>query len=156
MKQMWSEEEIEKLSKETPKDITTLIDSAGNPRFVEGDGVGIEKEGVTISYCKWSLSGSHLMCVVAGTIADTTSLIVTDIIAQFNVPSYILNKIYPIFASVVELKSIPLYADNYTSQSMTVQYRKETTSLRVQPTGTTTLNANRAFRMQFDLLIDNE
>lgn len=149
---MWSEEEIQSFK----KDISNLVDSKGNPRFIEGDGTPISKEGATITYCKWSLSGTHLMFVCAGTIANTTEFVVTDVIAKFEIPSFILNKIYPIFASVVELKAIPLYADNYSSQNMTVQFRKETNDLRIQPTGTITLTSNRAFRMQFDLLIDSE
>ena len=131
-------------------------DVSARPLIVEGDGTPLEKDGVTISYCKWSLSGTHLMMVCAGSIANATEIVVTDIIAKFEVPKFILDKVYPIFGGVVELKAIPLYADNYSSQSMTVQFRKETSDLRIQPTGTTTLTANRSFRMQFDLLIDNE
>lgn len=136
--------------------ITQLVDSNGQPRFVEGDGVGITKEGITIFYCKWSISGTHLMCVVSGTIDNATELVVTDIIAKFEVPAFILNKVLPLFGHIVEIKGILLYADNYTSQNIGLQFRKEASDLRIQPTSTTTLTANRNFRIQFDLLIDSD
>ena len=52
--------------------ISTLTDSKGNPRFIEGEGTPMEMEGFTASYCKWSLSGTHLMIVLSGSFANAT------------------------------------------------------------------------------------
>ena len=152
MKHMWSEEEI--LSQK--KDISTLVDSKGNPRFIEGTGTGKTLSGLTISYCKWSLSGTHLMLVCAGTIKNTTTLTAGNI-ATFVLPEWILNKIYPVWSSqYIEKKDIKLIADNFTEQTTTGMLAKGTTSLMIYVSSAVTLTADRGFRIQFDLLIDSE
>lgn len=157
MKHMWSEEEIEKLSKETPKDMTTLVDSAGNPRFIEGDGVGLEQEGVTITYCKWSLSGTHLMFVVAGTVANSTVIANSANIAQYTLPNWIRNKIYPVWGTYyIETKDINFTATDWSKQTSGVTLTKLTNTINITKSSALTLTANRGFRIQFDLLIDNE
>lgn len=130
-------------------------DTSARPLLVEGDGVGIEQEGVTISYCKWSLSGTHLMMVVAGTVADTTVLSSNIHIADFNIPDYALSKVVPIFSTLVNRGTATFYADNYSTQTLTVNLIKST-NLNIQTGGSLTLSADRSFRIQFDLLIDNE
>ena len=137
--------------------ITTLTDSKGNPRFIEGDGIPkTNLPGLTISYCKWSLSGTHLMLVCAGTVVNET-VFTTGNIATFNLPNWILNKIYPVWAnSYIEKKSIALVADNFTEQSTTSVLVKSETSIAIYVSSAVTLTANRGFRVQFDLLIDNE
>ena len=52
-----------------------IVDSKGNKRFVEGPLTTTTISGVTYSYSKWSLCGTHLMIVLGGTIAANTSLI---------------------------------------------------------------------------------
>lgn len=156
MKQMWSKEELEKVAKNTPKDITTLVDSASNPRFVESDGEPKTLSGLTIPYCKWSLSGTHLMFVCAGSITDETTL-TTGTLATFTLPEWILNKIYPVWADqYIESKQIKLIANNFTEQTFTVVLVKGSTNITIYVSGAVTLTANRSFRVQFDLLIDNE
>lgn len=156
MKQMWSKEEIEKVSKATPKDISLLVDSAGNPRFIEGDGTPLEQEGVTNTYCKWSLSGTHLMLVYAGTIANTTTLENNVNLATFDVPSYIWDKIYPVWLTNIEAKSVDMYAQDWTKQTAFIKFAKSASKLTITMGTALTLTAERSFRVQFDLLIDAE
>lgn len=154
---MWSKEEIEKLSKETTKDITTLVDSAGNPRFVEGDGEGLEQEGVTITYCKWSLSGTHLMFVVAGSVANGTTLANGYSIARYTIPDYIKNKIYPVWSLYyIETKDVSFVGEDWSRQSSGFTLGKFPNTINIAKSSSLTLTADRAFRIQFDLLIDNE
>lgn len=155
MKQMWSKEEIDKEVKNTYKDISTLVDASGNPRFVEGDGVGLSQEGVTISYCKWSLSGTHLMLVCAGTIANTTVIAANSKLAKFTLPDYIKNKIYSVWQNNIEAKEIKLYADDWSNQTLQIKFQKITEGLQLE-TASLTLTADRSFRIQYDLLIDVE
>lgn len=155
MKQMWSKEEIDKEVKNTSKDISTLVDDSGKPRFVEGDGVGLSQEGVTISYCKWSLSGTHLMLVCAGTIADATTIAANAKLAEFNVPLYIMDKVVPIFSTLVNRQTFAFYADNYSTQTQVINLIKST-NINFQTGGSLTLTADRNFRIQYDLLIDVE
>ena len=137
--------------------IETLIDGAGNPRFIEGDGTPAEITGFTSTYCKWSLSGTHLMLVLAGTIADTTAIANGTTIATYSMPKFIKDKIYPVFSSVVEVKVVNLYAANWSSQNIQFKELKVTaTGDIIFETSSLTLTADRNFRVQFDLLIDND
>lgn len=137
-------------------DIASLVDSAGNPRFIEGDGTGKTLSGLTISYCKWSLSGTHLMVVCAGSITNGTTL-TTGNIATFTLPEWILNKIYPVWSNAyIEKKDIKFFADNFTEQTTTGILSKGSTSIAIYVSSALTLTANRAFRIQFDLLIDTD
>ena len=131
-------------------------DVSGRPLIAEGDGEGLQQTGVTISYCKWSLTGTHLMCVVAGTIANTTVLTNGTNLATFSVPSYIWDKIYPVWNENIEAKSVDMYASDWTKQSPFVAFKKGVAKLIIQNGTTTTFTADRNFRIQFDLLIDNE
>ena len=152
MKHMWSEEEIQAFK----KDISNLVDSKGNPRFVEGDGVGLTQEGVTILYCKWGLAGTHLMFVVAGSVANGTKILNSVNWATFNIPKFIKDKIYPVWANnYIERKLVVLFADNWTSQNATAVLAKGD-NISIQTSGDITLTADRSFRIQFDLLIDSE
>ena len=134
-----------------------IVDSAGNKRFIEGDGVVPTIEGLTVSYCKWSLSGSHLMLVVSGTIADGTTITQYNIPFSFNIPKWIYDKIYPVWGSNIEQKSMSLIASNWSTQSLNMYLSKVSDKLSVNTnTSSLTLSADRSFRLQFDLLIDTE
>ena len=110
MRRMYSEEQVKKmiqnaLSSGQMKDVKVfedIVDKDGHARFIEGDIdlAATTPEGVTKVYGKWSLSGSHLMIVLAGVIADGTT-IGGAIWAKVNMPSWIINKIYPIFSNKV-------------------------------------------------------
>lgn len=131
-------------------------DTSARPLIVEGDGVPIEQEGVTITYCKWSLSGTHLMIVLAGSFADTTVIANNKILASYAIPSYILDKVYPVWLTFMEAKQIDVYAQDWTKQQIFVKFAKESPNLTIVTGSTLTLTADRNFRIQFDLLIDNE
>lgn len=151
MKRMWSEEEIQSCK----KDISNLVDSKGNPRFVEGEGTPLTQEGFTATYCKWSLSGTHLMLVLAGSVASGTTIPALSIMASYNLPAWILDKIVPVTGSIVEYKSIAAYASDYSTQTVNSFFRKST-DVAIAINGAFTLTANRNFRIQYDLLIDSE
>lgn len=154
MKHMWSEEEIQAFK----KDISNLVDSKGNPRFVEGEGTPETIEGVTFSFNKWSLSGTHLMFVVAGTVANTTTISANTRIINFTIPKFIYDKLVPTFSNVLEIKNIAFYAVDFTTQGIGIQLRKSNIEglILMQSSGSLTLTTERNFRMQFDLLIDSE
>lgn len=158
MKQMWSKEEIEKLSKETAKDISTLVDSAGNPRFVEGNITPETITGLTFTYCKWSLSGTHLMIVLAGSCENVT-LTNNATFAEITLPEFIMDKIYPLTSQGrVSHATLNNYYDYSYRSSCILSLVKDTNILRVIGWGiggSSTLTAG-TFRIQFDLLIDSE
>lgn len=153
MKHMWSEEEIQSFK----KDISNLVDSKGNPRFVGGDLTTPTIAGVEFTYAKWSLSGTHLMIVLAGNIANGTKLSNNTIIATSSLEAWILSKIYPVFANdAIEVKSLSLYGNDWSSQSLPIGFKKFNDHIELVIASGLTLSANRGFRIQFDLLIDSE
>jgi len=149
MKHMYSEEEIASQK----KDIATLVDSKGNPRFIEGYGEATETTGLEITYNKWSLSGTHLMLVLAGSVTNGTTL--NGVMTTFKLPNFILEKIYPIANDFIEFKQIVMRASNLGSQNAEFISKKVSNGISIQ-ISSITLNSNKSFRVQFDLLIDTE
>lgn len=143
--------------KENGVNLIQLVDSKGNPRFVEGDGEGITQEGVTITYCKWSLSGTHLMCVLAGTVTAGTEIAGSSVLATFTFPNYILNKIYPTQGTLIYYFTISFVGTNYQITNIQSFCDKTGTAIRIKTNGAySTQTVDKSFRAQVDLLIDNE
>jgi hypothetical protein len=121
-------------------------------RFVEGDITMNTIEGVTQTYGKWSLSGTHLMVVIAGTML--TGYYKSGGLASIVLPSYIASKIHPLVGSVVEYKTIPAYDSNYSYQNLKITLYINGPRLSMSLGSAITNTADRSFRIQFDLLID--
>ena len=136
-----------------------IVDKDGHARFIDLEGTPATIEGMTISYCKASLSGSHLLFVCAGSIANGTTISNNDEIVRYQLPKWIYDKIYPVWDTYrVELKSVNLTASNWSTQEFKVVLNKSATEGRILITKVEnlTLSADRSFRIAFDLLIDNE
>ena len=130
-----------------------IVDLAGNKRFIEGTCKITEISGMTISYNKWSLSGSHLMIVIAGNV-ENTSVLSSRLATLDTLPKYVSDRIRPIYGSFVDRKNIFYYADDNSSQSVEMGFVKVGDVIAIQYNGSLTLTADRSFRLQFDLLID--
>lgn len=153
-----SEEEKKNLveSASSVKILENIQDKDGHNRFIEGDITMETIEGVTQTYGKWSLSGTHLMIVLAGNIADTTALSWGTKIANINVPEWVEDKLVPIFAAYyVDVKNTPLYGSDLGAQNVLSILRKQSDGLSILFSNITA-NSNRSFRIVFDFLIDNE
>lgn len=155
MRRMYSENQLENKVKSVQKDISTLVDADGHERFIEGDITIEEVTGITQTYGKWSLSGSHLLVVLCIAIANTTAFDST--IASLDIPVWIKDKIIPQFASVVEVKEVKAYnTSDATSQALTYVLRKDTSKNVTITISSFTASKDRVARLSFDLLIDNE
>ena len=153
MKHMWSEEEISSQK----KDIATLVDSKGNPRFVEGEGTPATLEGLNITFCKWSLSGTHLMFVIAGKITNGTILENGLRLADFTIPSFIFDKIAVVWGQFyIESKDVKAVSDTWDEQTLSTTFAKYTNSIVITKRGNLTLSSDKGFRVQYDLVIDSE
>lgn len=137
-----------------------IEDGSGHIRFVEGDGVPMVSAGFTASYCKWSLSGSHLMLVLSGSFTAGSEVPAATNFALYTLPEWIFDKIYPVFAlQRIEVKEVVLYNDDWSeeSNSPVLVLTKGSGGVigfaNVAPAFNVT--KDRAFRVQFDLLIDN-
>jgi hypothetical protein len=159
MRRMMTEKEIATVESLRKDGITSLKDAQGNPRFVEGDITMEAIEGITQTYGKWSLSGTHLMIVLEGTIANNTTLSGIPKFATISLPSYILNKVPILWGNAfVERKDIEMIANDWTYQLLSIGLSKRTNALEIfkSSNGSVTLTADRSFRIQFDLLIDDD
>ena len=136
--------------------LESIKDSDGHYRFIEGNGiVSTAQTGFTSTYAKWSLSGTHIMLVVAGAFADTTSIIDSPL-CKFDVPSWILDKVVPTYAAHIEDKSFEGANDAGSSaQTLYFGLTKASDGLYIIPNALTTMTDKRNVRIQFDLLIDN-
>ena len=134
--------------------LDSVVDKKGNQRFIEGDINVVEEEGVSYTYAKWSLSGTHLMVVLAGHVADATVLTGRKI-CTISLPDWVFNKITPVFGNNMEYTQLYLYADDTTTQNTAITFFKETNNLAMYR-ASLTLTKDRSFRILFDLLIDAE
>ena len=133
-----------------------IVDKDGHERFIEGD-VELYNpiEGMTITFGKWSLSGSHFMVVLAGSIVSGTSLSWTGSYAKcVDVPQWVLDKIYPLIDNYIAKNVVSAFNVDLSAQTIDVWLRK-TTDLFLSM-GSITTTKDRAFRISFDILIDND
>lgn len=143
---------------QNPK-MENIVDADGNKRFIEGEStLDNPPSGFTITYAKWSLSGTHLMIVIAGSIANGTTLPGGNTgLFECVLPKYVLDKIVPVWAgNMIEIKTINSRATDWSVQNFNGALGKTLTGLRVYTGDTTTFTADRNFRVQYDLLIDDQ
>lgn len=136
--------------------LADIVDSQGNKRFVEGDIEIEEISGVSQTYGKWSLSGTHLMIVVGVDIADTTAISSGSILCFINVPDWVKDKISTLVGTYVDRKEQVYFDSLLGKQTMNVSLRKDDIYGLYISLGQLTFSANRSGRIQFDLLIDAE
>ena len=150
---------IEKESAENGiKVFEDIKDKDGHARFIDGIGEPVSQEGIETTYCKWSLSGSHLLIVLAGNVANTTVVSYNTWLMKINnLPEWIKSKIINTFGNIVEQKTCTFYHTDGTTQSIAVGFSKTTSNIGIITTGSSvTLSKDRSFRIAFDLLIDND
>ena len=134
-----------------------IKDLNGNLRFIEGDLITEELTGVTFNYNKYSLSGTHLMFVLACSIVNTTVVADGTKFASVELPSYIANKIVALFGKNVSVITNTAYSASWGTQTFKFRLIKETDNLfEIRSVDPVTLNTDKNLRVQFDLLIDAE
>ena len=134
----------------------SIKDSAGHNRFIEGNVIHFtDVTGLTRTYAKWSLSGSHLMVVVAGTLANGTVIPSGYMLGRVDIPQWIKDKIYPTYGSTISAQKFIAYnADGSTTQETNLFFAKAS-QVEIYVSAMT-LTDDRFFRVAFDLLIDNQ
>ena len=160
MKRMWSKNELKNIADAqaaaVKKDIATLVDSQGHDRFIEGD-INIEEiEGITKTYGKWSLSGSHLLIVLALSIDDALTIASNTKLADVNIPQWIIDKLVPVISSVLEYGAFESYASDYSSQTFYARLGKGADKLTITKNGALTMTKAREVRITYDFLIDSD
>ena len=133
-----------------------IVDAQGHKRFFEGEGDTNVISGVTYPYNRYSLSGTHLMFVLAGNIANGTTLSQGQQFVVYYLPDWILNKIRGIQGGLLEYKNVTCVSEHYNVSTLKVYCDKISTGVIIVCDGTYTAQEDVAFRIQLDLLIDNE
>lgn len=135
-----------------------ITDSHGHKRFAEDNGNVSPITGLSNTFCKWALSGTHLLLVCAGNLANETVIGNGTVLCEFVLPKWIFDKIYPVWGGAyIEYKEIDLRANNWIGQTLGVAlYKGADNKVGFILPGGITLTDDRAFRVEFDLLIDNE
>lgn len=130
-----------------------LKDANGNNRFIEGNISTNEISGITYNYTKWSLSGSHFMIVIAGTIENGTN-ITSRQIASATLPAFIHSKISVGQNGFIDTKPFNMIASDNTTQQVRIDFDRNSGNIVSFWISDITLTAKRSFRFAFDLLID--
>ena len=161
MRRMYSENQllkaIEKESQENGiKVFEDIKDKDGHSRFIEIEGTPTTNTDYVITYCKASLCGTHLLLVVAGKVKNNTTISNVNL-ATYTLPQWIQDKIVGTFGKYIATQVVNAADENWSSsQTFSVYLSKEEDgSLRIVPYSTPTMTAERFWRCQFDLLIDN-
>lgn len=135
--------------------LETIKDKNGNLRFIEGNVAIPTISGLTFTYNKWSISGTHLMIVLAGEIEDATT-ISADELLNIDLPQWIKDKIFTTSGIIVYSQSATLMAmDLSTTQWLLYLQKPNDNTINIYNTEITTTK-KYYFRTQFDLLIDAE
>ena len=131
-----------------------IKDKDGHARFIEGDITIATLTGFTQTYGKWSLSGSHLLIVVAVEVASGTYT--SERLCEITLPTWIFDKIYPLYGTVVDYKPTTQFNGGIVG-TFNAYLGKDTGvgKLFIQ-SGSQTPTQNVAIRYSYDLLIDNE
>ena len=140
--------------------LENIKDSNGHNRFLVGNiTLGTSVDGMTISYAKWSLSGTHLLIVIAGSLASGKTIPDPTTLGVLNgVPSWIYDKI-----TVVAINNIVMYDDTpflslgeWYGTTSSFRLRKHEGTLLVDKNNSYTNDRSytQNFRISFDLLID--
>lgn len=137
--------------------IESIKDANGHNRFIEGDITIPAQTGLTQDYGKWALSGTHLLIVIAGTVNAGASASIS-LNTPIEPPSWVRSKIYPLGnGNNVAYSDIKIYnngTSTVTSEDATLI--KSGSDLYLYHANSIGDNDNSvSFRVQFDLLIDN-
>lgn len=132
-----------------------IVDAQGHKRFIEGD-INIEEIiGVTKTYGKWSLSGTHLLLVLCVNVLNETTITVPTYLSYITLPEWIFDKIVQLSNAFVDRKSFSMVASSWDSQPLDVVLQKSNNKLALSVRTAVTSTADRDCRIAFDLLIDN-
>ena len=146
----------EQASKNGIKVFEDIKDKDGHQRFIEGDIDVVEQTGVSYSYKKWSLSGTHLMLVICKRIENGTTT-AGGFNAEVTLPEWITEKIVPLTQSgLLENKRFTGWNDTSTANTdFSFSLYKDSGKLKLYNSAVTSAD-NYNIRIVFDLLIDNE
>ena len=126
MRRMITKNQLDNEIKVVKKPISSLVDANGNDRFVEGDITPVSMTGVTYSYKKWSLSGTHLMIVACGTITSGNKFVGGGDLFKVELPTWILAKVQPVMNALISYDTFLAVDSSYYSSQVSIYFDKKT------------------------------
>lgn len=145
--------------------MSNIVDSNGNKRFVERDinlSPVFSNLGVTKLYGKWSLSGTHLMIVIAINIPANITTPVNGVICDLKFPDYIKDKLKGLWGDILDVKDFTVrnanafYLNNVDLRSVFVRILDNGIIQISASAATITTEVQSTCRIQFDFLIDSD
>lgn len=142
----------------------TIEDSAGHKRFADGAGTvgtAIGDYLDNVSYCRWTLSGSHLMIVMAGKMKRNQTIPAYTNMAKYAIPSWIRSKIYNLYGNnndgIIGSVGINKFTDSLSDLGTSRGYVISSGELLIQTLESITVpdQDNVYFRVAYDLIIDD-
>ena len=143
-------------------DLANIEDANGNKRFIEGSIEVASQTGFTQDYGRWSLSGTHLLIVVAGTV-DAGAEAEISLNTSIELPSWVMAKIFPLGntnnVAYGEIRIVDNSTSERTSQDVILIRAYDSGAgkwiLQFYHSSKIGGTNSNSFRVQFDLLIDN-
>lgn len=130
-----------------------IVDSQGNKRFIEGDGVNGSYANVSYLYNKWSLSGTHLMLVTVFKVNSSQDFSANTTISTFKLPQFIIDKITNISTNIVLRRNCDVYVNEAITANIETKLIKNNDELKINVATYSLINSGDA-RIQVDLVID--
>ena len=140
------------------KAFENIVDKDGHKRFDKGEITLTDNvpEGITKTFGKWSLSGTHLLIVLCLECANGTVVNDNIILSNVSFPKWIWDKIVPIANTVIAFGTYTAYDTSFQTQSFNVRIAKTSTEgiIAMMKSGAVTLSSTKNVRITFDLYID--
>ena len=138
-----------------------IKDRNGHNRFIEGDITNKIDNDLTITYGKWSLSGTHLIIVLSGTFPAYTIFDNNRQLVYVTLPEWVGNKIGSIDGTVAFINANVARTNNaYVNELEVTAYIQKTSAstlrIAILPKTSVTPINETFIRFNFDLLIDND
>ena len=151
MKRMYSEEELLEVS-----NTENLVDSKGRNRFIGGNGVPENVDGMTVVSSKWVLNGTNLIFEILGGITKNISQMTK--ICSFNLPVWVVNKIEQVTSGMIDMKRYDVISSDGGIATTNILINKNSNNIDFTTTnGITTITGEQVFfRFTFNTIIDNE
>lgn len=134
--------------------LADIVDSQGNPRFINNHGIWASVPGMQGIKATWSLNGYNLMFEALGAFQQNVDLDTT--IVSFELPQWILNKINTSYGSIVDMIRFSIVGTKEGINNATLLIAK-TTDGRVAfntPQGVT-ITEPKIFRIRYNIIIDD-
>ena len=139
------------------KAFENIVDKDGHKRFIEETFTPQTISGVEFTYSKWSLSGTHLLIVLAGNVANGTTLAGSQYWAYLPLPNWIKSKIVAMVGQFVSRVQVYFYDSSLSTQDSYFNLLKTSDNqIIIYKVGSNNISSDKTFRIAFDLLIDDE